>query len=480
VSLFEESRPPQPLAERMRPASLGEVLGQETAKTLLNAYIERGDMPSVVFFGPPGSGKTTLSRLMAALLGWEGRALNAASASVKDIRVQAKEARDIWKQLERRTLLFIDEIHRLNKNQQDVLLPIVESGTLTLAGSTTENPFFALNQALRSRVQLIKIEPLPPAIILKGLRSAAVALEATIEPEAAQWLADRVGGDLRLAYTALESAALLAGAGQRPITAEDAALCLSQTQLSGDRKGDSHYDLASAYQKSLRGSDPDAAIYYLARFLETGEDPRFIARRLLVTASEDVGPADPTAFLLAGQAFRAVEVLGMPECRIPLSQATLHVARAPKSNEAITAVDSAAELLRSRPLDAIPPHLRDAHYAGAKALGHGKDYLYSHNHPEQGQDFLPKALLGQRFTVPPKREVIDQDAMARLQQQLRERHGDTDWFELDAEALAAELGWPAARVRMALNQLVKSKKIAFKRAFKVHSPEKGQDAEAAE
>ncbi len=470
MSLFEDTPPPKPLAERMRPRSMGDILGQKEALKMLNALIDQGDMPSLVFSGPPGSGKTTMNRLMASLLGWEGRSLNATSASVKDIREMAKEARELWKQLERRTLLFIDEIHRLNKAQQDVLLPFLEAGTITLAGSTTENPFFALNQALRSRVQLVRLEPLSPLDIQTGLKNAAALEEIALEDDAAEWIADRVAGDLRLAYTVLESASLLARSQKKPVSVEETSLCLTQTQLPGDRKGDNHYDLASAFQKSLRGSDPNASLYYLARFLETGEDPRFIARRLLVVASEDVGNADPNALNVASNAFRAVEVMGMPECRIPLSQATLYLARAKKSNEAIKALDAFSDLIRSRPLDPIPLHLRDAHYKGAAKLGHGNGYIYTHDNPDQAQTFLPEPLVNQAFvaTKPsPRKEPVDSASMEQLIQFLMNEYKDQEWFELNAETIAEKIQWPAAKVRAAINALVQGHSLTFKRMFRL-------------
>ncbi len=469
MSLFEDKRAPRPLAERLRPRSLDDLIGQEEVVKLLSAFIEAGSMPSVVFWGPPGSGKTTMSRLLASLLGWEGRTLNATSASVKDIRELAEESKRLWGQLERRCLLFIDEIHRLNKGQQDVLLPIVEAGTLVLAGSTTENPYHSINQALRSRVQLLRLEPLTTDHILQGLNRALKAEELNARPEALAWIAERVGGDLRLAYTVLESASLLAAGKEGPISLEDVSYCLRQTRVSGDRKGDNHYDLASAYQKSMRGSDANAAIYYLARFLESGEDPRFIARRLLVTAAEDVGNADPQAFLVAGQAFQAVQALGLPEARIPLVQATLYVANAPKSNQSIASLDRALAFIRENPLVPVPAHLRDAHYPGAKELGHGKGYVYSHKHPKQSQVFLPEEIQEQIFlTEPPGREAtLDAKQSRELLDRLQQMHGEGEWFHIEVEALAADLDWPVKRLRLALNQLVQEKRLDFKRGFRV-------------
>lgn len=469
MSLFSDQQAPKPLAERMRPRSLDQVLGQKDACKLLHAYVDQGDMPSLVFWGPPGCGKTTLSRLMASLLGWEGRSLNATSASVKDIRELAAEAKQMWAQLEKRTLLFIDEIHRLNKAQQDVLLPIVEAGTVVLAGSTTENPYFSITGALRSRVQLVRLHPLSVAEIGEGLMTAQESEGVTMTEEAVNWVATRAAGDLRLAFTVMESAALLARCKGGEITLEDAAACLDQTNITGDRKGDNHYDLASAYQKSMRGSDANAAVYYLARFLETGEDPRFIARRLLVTASEDVGNADPQALQVATSAFRAVETLGLPECKIPLSQATLYVANAPKSNEAVKSIGAASALVTSRPLDPIPAHLRDSHYKGAGDLGHGKGYVYSHDQPDAPQDFLPDAIKDQVFVAPKAkaRERLDERSLEWLLDFLGKEFGGAEWFTIDAEAIAQKIQWPVPHVRNGINALVQDGKLTFKRSFRI-------------
>ena len=475
MSLFGESTPPAPLAERLRPKSLDQVLGQSRAVSMLEAFLARGTMPHIVFWGPPGTGKTTMSRLLASLLDWEGRSINASSASVKDIRELAAEARNGWQQYERRTLVFIDEIHRLNKGQQDVLLPILEAGTFVLAGSTTENPYFSLNQALRSRVQLIQLEPLGPDTILEGMQGAVAALGLEADPEALQWVATRTGGDLRLAFTVLESASMIARATDEIITLDHVTLCLRQTQVSGDRKGDNHYDLASAFQKSLRGSDANAAIYYLVRFLESGEDPLFVARRLLVTAAEDVGNADPQALVVAGHAFRAVQVLGLPEGRIPLAQAALYVARAPKSNEAVEALGKAATLIRNRRLDPIPPHLRDSHYKGAKDLGHGVGYVYSHKHPEKSQIFLPEEIAHEQFVRPGKRaqgrEEVPAELLERLLETLRAKQAEADHFEIEAQVLAEALDVPEPVIRAGLNLLVQKGQLTFKRVFRLAEAE---------
>lgn len=470
MSLFPESAPPKPLGERMRPRSLEDVLGQEKALTLLNAFLQKGEMPSLIFWGPPGSGKTTLSRMMASLLEWESRMLNATSASVKDIRELAQEAKVAWSQYSRRTLVFIDEIHRLNKGQQDVLLPILEAGTFILAGSTTENPYFALTQALRSRVQLIALEALSPQEIETGIDRALDKLNIRMTHEAKIWIANRVGGDMRLAYTVLESASIIALTQNKELDLDEVALCLRQTQIAGDRKGDNHYDLASAYQKSMRGSDANAAIYYLARFLMSGEDPRFIARRLLICAAEDVGNADPRALLMAEATYRAIEKLGMPEAQIPLAQTTLYVARAPKSNEAISALGAAKVYLGSHKLHGIPDHLRDSHYQGAKELGYGKDYIYTHNHPEKGQNFLPEEVLHEVFAADTKArdDQLAPETVQKLLDQLKALQNEKgDWFEIDVPDIAKALAWQEKPLRKALNQLVQQGALHFQRRFKV-------------
>ena len=458
-----------PLAERLRPHNLEEIIGQDAAVKLMEAYVKQGQMPSVVFFGPPGTGKTTFSRLLSRLLEWEGEHINATSASVKEIREKAAQAKDVEKHTGNRTVLFVDEIHRLNKGRQDVLLPFVEDGVFVLAGSTTENPFFALNQALRSRVQLIGLEPLTPELILGALQRGAQLLDVEADEEALVWVSRRVSGDLRIAYTTLESATALARADGTPVRQAHVGLCLKQTILAGDRQGDNHYDLASAFQKSLRGSDADAAVYYLARFLESGEDPLFVARRLLVTASEDVGNADPQAFVIASHAFRAVEILGLPEARIPLTQAAIYVARAPKSKETIAAIDAARDLIRGRPADPIPGHLRKVPLpvGNGDALG-GRQKSQGRKAPT-GSHFLPQEIQDQRFcdSIPAPSQVrMSESDVEAFHQMLRGVHTQDSWFSVDAKNLAERFDCPVERVKTLLNQLVQLGHLRFKRSFK--------------
>jgi putative ATPase len=457
----------------MRPRSLDDIVGQPEAKRLIESFVRAGQMPNVVFWGPPGCGKTTMSRLLARLLDWHGVALNATSASVKEIRQVAADARDLWLSSERRTLVFIDEIHRLNKGQQDVLLPFLENGTFVLAGSTTENPYFSINHALRSRAQVVRLELLKPDWIKTRLLSVCEKSKLRCDEEVLKWLSLRAGGDLRMAITALESASYLVETDDGEVTLAHVQQCLQRTQVGGDRDGDSHYDLASAYQKSMRGSDANAAVYYLARFLESGEDPRFIARRLLVTASEDVGNADPQAFLIAEAAYAAVERLGLPECKIPLSQATIYVAQAPKSNQSVAAIGAASDFIGSNPLAPIPIHLRDTHYKGAAELGHGKDYVYSHKHPEKSQKFLPDEVGNQIFVASSKRSTppLDDPLLERLRACIKESADGDKPFEIQVHEVAKALELSLDSVRQGINQLVANKTLVFHRFFSIRESE---------
>jgi len=451
---------PRPLAERLRPISLNQIIGQHDAVKLLRSFIHRGDMPSLVFWGPPGSGKTTLCRVLARELIWDSASINATSASVKDIRKLAERAECTWEQWEKRTVVFIDEIHRLNKAQQDVLLPFIEDGTFVLLGSTTENPFFSLNQALRSRIQLVNLLPISAADTMHALSRAidALSIESCSE-EILEWLSIRSSGDLRLAYSAIEGAVFIAEANQREVSLEDVACCLGQTGVTGDR-GDNHYDLASAYQKSLRGSDANAAIYYLARFLLSGEDPRFIARRLMVTASEDVGCADPQAFILSEAAYAAVEKLGMPEARIPLAEATIYVANAPKSNLTIDSIDSAMRLIKENSLPGIPAHLKDRHYPGGD---HAAKYISPHKHADSNQSYLPVEVRQEFISQAKANETRYQDVVRdHLLQDNKQ-----DWAMIDVNKLADSLDMTEAQARNAMNQLVKNGELLFRRQFKM-------------
>lgn len=453
---------PKPLAERMRPSELQDLVGQSQAVQLIEGFLRQKKMPHVVFWGPPGSGKTTLSRIIADQLGWVAHSLNATSASVKDMRLLAERARQDQEVFSKRTLVHIDEIHRLSRSQQDVLLPFTEDGTFVLAGATTENPAFALNQALRSRVQLVRLEALDPQQVRTVIEKAAKAEGIPIAEDAIELLARRASGDVRLALGTLESAAVLAPDG---VSVDQIHACLSQTPVTGDRAGDNHYDLASAFQKSLRGSDANAAIYYLARFLEGGEDPRFVARRLWITAAEDVGNADPQAVLIAASAYRAVVELGLPEARIPLAQATLYVARAEKSNEAIQAIGRATQVLRERPLDPIPKALRDSHYSAAAALGHGEGYPSNHRNPKTPQKFLPEGLSDTCFVEKgAEKALVNHHLVNQIQNLLSER--GNDWYELQPSTIAEQLGADEKAVRAAINHLVTHGALEYQRRFR--------------
>ena len=395
-----------PLADRLRPTRLDDVVGQDHLLgpgRPLRRLIEADRLSSVVLWGPPGTGKTSLARLIARVTAQEFAEMSATSASVKDVRelVAAAEARlgerDVG------TILFLDEVHRFNKAQQDALLPSVESGLLVLIGATTENPYFEVNAPLLSRSTLFRLEPLGDEAVRRLLERGLEAEDATADDDALDLLVDRAAGDGRHALTSLEVAAALASgreADAARVTVEDVEAALGTKAIRYGR--DAHYDVVSAFIKSIRGSDVDAGLYWLARMLDAGEDARFIARRLVILASEDVGMADPMALVVADAAARAVEFVGLPEARLNLAQAVVHLATAPKSNRVTTALGAAEADARAAGTGEVPKHLRDAHYRGAATLGHGEGYDYPHDHPEGWVDqrHRPAEVDGRRYYDP--------------------------------------------------------------------------------
>jgi putative ATPase len=405
MSLFEKAeaenlRSAQPLAARVRPASLDEFVGQQHflgEGKLLRRLLQADRLGSVIFYGPPGTGKTTLARLLATESRRRFRQLSAVTSGVKDLRQLLDEARDELAAAGQKTLLFIDEIHRFNKAQQDALLPDVEEGVVTLVGATTSNPFFSVNSALVSRSQIFEFQPLSADEIKRIVERALADKQRGLgtEPvhlhqEALDFLAQVSDGDARRALSALEIGVL--SSNQRPLefTRELAAESVQRKAIQYDATGDAHYDAASALIKSLRGSDPDAALYWLARMLEAGEDVRFLCRRLIILASEDIGNSDPQALPLAVAAMQACEFVGLPECQLTLAQAVTYLACAPKSNAATLAIGEARRDVREGRLLPVPVHLRDAHYGGAKRLGHGTGYQYAHDAEEgiAAQEYL--------------------------------------------------------------------------------------------
>ena len=392
-----------PLAQRLRPQSLDEFVGQEHVlgeHSALRLAIAEDRVRSSIFYGPPGTGKTTLARIVATTTGSEFEELSAVSATVKDVREVLARARDRLGGSGRRTILFLDEIHRFNKAQQDALLPAVESGLVTLIGATTENPYFEVNSALLSRTQVYELESLSQEALQEVVRRGAVELGAELTPELEGLIARRAGGDARSALNILELAADTAHADNSQITEEHVEDAARKRPVIYDKNADAHYDFTSAFIKSMRGSDPDAAVYYLAAMLEGGEDARFIARRMIVLASEDIGNADPRALLIAVAAAQAVEHVGLPEARLNLSQAAIYLARAPKSNASYTAISKAAEDVREHGHVKPPRSLRDGSYYG-RQLGNGKGYVYPHNDPRGFEvDYLPDELKGKTYYEP--------------------------------------------------------------------------------
>jgi putative ATPase len=391
-----------PLALRLRPRTLDEFVGQQHVLgegSALRRAIDEDKMRSAIFFGPPGSGKTTLARIVAARTGAAFEELSAVSASVADVRAVIARARERLGAQGQRTILFLDEIHRFNKAQQDALLPVVEEELVTLIGATTDNPYFEVNSALLSRVQLFELYPLELPDLERVIAKGEATLGVGLSPELRRLIAVRAGGDARNALTILEVAAQTAGTDEvTEAHVEDAA---RKRPLLYDKGGDAHYDFISAFIKSMRGSDPDAAVYYLAAMLEGGEDPRFIARRMVVLASEDIGNADPQALLVATAAAHAVEYVGLPEARLNLSQAAIYLALAPKSNASYVALKEAARDVRESGNVRPPKELRDASYPGANKLGHGAGYVYPHDDPAGFEvDYLPDELKGRKYYRP--------------------------------------------------------------------------------
>jgi putative ATPase len=393
-----------PLAARLRPERLEDFVGQTEivgGGSALARAIAEDRVGSAVFYGPPGSGKTTLARIVAGVTGAEFVELSAVSASVADVRAVLAQAKERLGAEGRRTILFLDEIHRFNKAQQDALLPAVESGLVTLIGATTENPYFEVNSALLSRTQVYELQPLQPEEVAVIVRRGAASLDASLADELVDLVAAKAGGDGRAGLNILElawSTARSEGVELGARHVEDAA---RRRPVVYDKGGDAHYDFTSAFIKAIRGSDPDAALYYLAAMLEGGEDPRFIARRLIVHASEDIGMADSEALLVAAAAAHAVEHVGLPEAQLNLAHATIYLATAPKSNAVVKAIGAARRDVRELGAVRPPKSLRDTHYGGARKLGHGEGYVYPPDDPAGYEvDHLPEELRGRRYYDP--------------------------------------------------------------------------------
>lgn len=411
----KSSKTDAPLASRMRPESVDEIVGQEHILgegKLLRRAILADKLNSLIFYGPPGTGKTTIAKVIANTTHALFEQINATSSGKKDMEEVVSKAKESLTMYGRKTILFIDEIHRFNKGQQDYLLPFVEDGTVILIGATTENPYFEVNPALVSRSLLFELQPLEPKDVEKLLQRAVEdeekgmgAYGAVLEEDARTFLADICGGDARSALNALEIGVLSTAPsadGLIHITLDVAEECIQRRKLRYDKGGDNHYDVISAFIKSMRGSDPDAAVYYLARMIEAGEDPKFIARRIMICAAEDVGMADPRALMVAAAADFALERVGMPEGQIPLSEAAVYVATAPKSNASYMAIENARNAVRQTQIKTVPPHLQDAHYKGAAKLGRGTGYKYAHDFPGHyvRQQYLPDELAGAVFFEP--------------------------------------------------------------------------------
>ncbi len=411
----ENKKKESPLASRLRPTTLDEVVGQQHIigkDKLLYRAIKADKISSIIFYGPPGTGKTTLAKVIANTTSARFTSINATAAGKKDMEAVVEEAKNNMGMYGQKTILFIDEIHRFNKGQQDYLLPFVEDGTVILIGATTENPYFEVNGALLSRSVIFELKPLSKAdietLLLRAVNDKEKGLgsyNAVIEPDALEFLSDVANGDARAALTAIELGVLTTEPGEDGvirITLDVASECIQRRVVKYDKSGDNHYDTISAFIKSMRGSDPDAAIYYLARMLYAGEDIKFIARRIMICAAEDVGMADPRALQVAVAAAQAVERIGMPESQIILAEAVNYVATAPKSNASYLSVEAAMNAVKNTQTEGIPVHLQDAHYKSAGKLGHGVGYQYAHdfkNHYVK-QQYLPDSLVGTKFYEP--------------------------------------------------------------------------------
>lgn len=404
-----------PLASRLRPTTLDEVVGQQHIvgkDKLLYRAIKADKLSSIIFYGPPGTGKTTLAKVIANTTSAEFMQINATSAGKKDMEEVVAAAKNNQGMYGKKTILFIDEIHRFNKGQQDYLLPFVEDGTIILIGATTENPYFEVNPALLSRSVIFELKKLSTedirTLLLRAVNDTEKGMgsyHAQMDDDALDFLADMANGDARAALTAIELGILTTDRSEDGIihiTLDVASECIQKRVINYDKTGDNHYDTISAFIKSMRGSDPDAAVYYLARMLYAGEDVKFIARRIMILASEDIGNADPQALQVAVAAAQAVERLGMPEARIVLAQAVTYMASAPKSNSAINAIDKAMRVVQETKTPPVPVHLQDAHYKSAGKLGHGKGYKYAHDYKNHyvKQQYLPDGLIGEVFYEP--------------------------------------------------------------------------------
>ena len=431
-NLFEnnsnENEHKQPLAYRMRPKNLSDIYGQEDIMgkdKILRRAIEADQIQSLILYGPPGTGKTSIASVIAENTDSDFKVLNAVTSGVGDIRDIIKEAKDKKDLYNTRTILFIDEIHRFNKAQQDALLPAVEKGIVIMIGATTENPYFEVNSPLLSRSRIFQLKPLSKEDIVNIINDALKSnrglkdYNIQIENETIEFIAELSDGDARMALNTLEAAVLttpLNKEGEIVLDKDIIRNSLQKKSLNYDKKGDNHYDNISALIKSMRGSDPDAALFWLAKMIEAGEDPKFIARRIIIHAAEDVGLADPQALLVANAAFDAVTKVGLPEARIPLAEAVIYIATAPKSNTAVTAIDKALDFVKNNPTGTVPPHLRSSNYRGAKDLGSGISYKYPHNYENNyvKQRYFPEEIEEQKFF-----EFSDSGREAKLKEYMK-------------------------------------------------------------